>query len=85
MNNDWRNELKEIDYNCYERLCNCNNTRKDVITMSTLCAKYNPNKTTEECLVYILEWVGDWNGQYDITDLTEKQYQTMLKKCLKSA
>ena len=34
----------------------------------------------EDCFIYMLEWVGDWNGQYNITDLTTEEYQKMLDK-----
>ena len=38
---DWRYELEKTDYDCYIRLCECRNTRKDVIKMAKLVKKYN--------------------------------------------
>ena len=78
-NDDWRTELKNIDYDCYVRLCECRNTRKDLLTMSKLVFKYNPIMPAEECVIRILEWVGDWNGQYMVTDLTTEEYKNLIK------
>ena len=81
-NNDWRDELEKTDYNCYERLCECRNTRKDVIKMAKLVKKYNPEIPAEECLIYMMEWVGDWNGQYMVTDFTEEEYRNAIEAIL---
>lgn len=77
-NNDWRDELEETNYGCYIRLCECRNTRKDLTTMACLVQKYNRNIAPEDCLIYILEWVGDWNGQFEVTDLTNEEYEEAL-------
>lgn len=74
-NNDWREELKKINNDCYYRLCECRNTRKDVILMAKLVKEYNPTQPSEECLIYMMEWVGDWNGQYMVTDFTIDEYK----------
>ena len=74
-NNDWRDELEKTDYNCYMRLCECRNTRKDIIFMAKLVKEYNPNQPSEECLIYMMEWVGDWNGQFMVTDFTTDEYK----------
>lgn len=79
-NNDWRNELEQNDYECYIRLCECRNTRKDLITLSKLVYKYNPSVNKEDCFIYILEWVGDWNGQFELTDLAKEEFEKLLKK-----
>ena len=78
-NDDWRDELKTVDYGCYVRLCECRNTRKDLLTMSKLVFKYNPTMPAEECVIRILEWVGEWNGQYMVTDLTTDEYKNLIK------
>ena len=78
-NDDWRTELKTVDYGCYVRLCECRNTRKDLLTMSKLVFKYNPTMPAEECVIRILEWVGEWNGQYMVTDLTTDEYKNLIK------
>ena len=83
-NDDWREELKKVDNDCYYRLCECRNTKRDLLTMSKLVYKYNPNVPAEECFIRILEWVGDWNGQYMTTDLTSEEYKSMLNKIEKS-
>lgn len=77
-NDDWRTELKEKDESCYIRLCECRNTRKDLLTMSKLVYKYNPTIDAEECLIHILEWVGDLNNQFGVTDLTREEYNNMI-------
>lgn len=79
-NNDWRDELESKDYNCYLRLCECRNTRKDVIKMAKLVQKYNLEKEAEECLIYMMEWVGSWNNQYEITDFTTSEYLEAIKE-----
>ena len=79
-NDDWREELKKIDYECYIRLCECRNTRKDIITMAKLVKKYNSSRPAEECLIHITEWVGDWNGQYMVTDFTRNEYNDAIAK-----
>lgn len=82
MNNDWRNELKEKHIDCYNRLCDCRNTRQDILTMAILCVKYNPTIEEEVCLDYIISWVGDWNNQYEVADMPLEEYKKMLKKLL---
>lgn len=77
-NNDWREKLKKVDNDCYYRLCECRNTRKDVILMAKLVKEYNPNQPSEECLIYMMEWVGDWNGQYMVTDFTKEEYKNAI-------
>ena len=78
VNNDWRDELEKTNEGCYMRLCECRNTRNDIIIMSRLVKKYNPNMTAEDCFIYMFEWVGDWNGQYNVTDLTKEEYSDMI-------
>ena len=77
-NNDWRDELEKTDNDCYVRLCECRNTRKDLITMACLVQKYNRWTRPENCLIYILEWVGGWNRQFEVADLTNEEYEEAL-------
>ena len=79
-NNDWRDKLKKTDYGCYERLCECRNTRKDVIKMAKLVKEYNPTISAEDCLVYMMEWVGDWNGQYMVIDFSIEEYKNAINE-----
>ena len=79
-NNDWRDELEKTNEGCYIRLCECRNTKNDIIIMSKLVKKYNPTMTAEDCLIYMLEWVGDWNGQFEVTDWTDEEFKKALDK-----
>ena len=82
-NNDWRDELEKTNEGCYIRLCECRNTKNDIIIMSKLVKKYNPTMTAEDCLIYMLEWVGDWNGQFEVTDWTDEEFEKALDKVKK--
>ena len=82
-NNDWRDELEKTNEGCYIRLCECRNTKNDIIIMAKLVKKYNPNMTAEDCLIYMLEWVGDWNGQFEVTDWTDEEFKKALDKVKK--
>ena len=79
-NDDWRNELKIKNEGCYIRLCECRNTKNDLVIMSRLMYKYNFDKTKEDCFVRMLEWVGDWNGQFKLVDLTKSEYEILLER-----
>ena len=48
--------------------------------MSRLVKKYNPTMTAEDCLIYMLEWVGDWNGQFMVTDFTTTEYKKAISE-----
>ena len=82
-NNDWRDELEKTNEGCYIRLCECRNTKNDIIIMAKLVKKYNPNMTAEDCLIYMLEWVGDWNSQFEVTDWTDEEFKKALDKVKK--
>ena len=79
-NNDWRDELEKTNEGCYIRLCECRNTKNDIIIMAKLVKKYNHTMTAEDCLIYMLEWVGDWNGQFEVTDWTDEEFKKALDK-----
>lgn len=87
-NDNWRDDLED---NMYIRLCECVNTRTDILAMSKLVVKYNLDKDPEDCLCRILEWVGNWNNQFEVADLPQDMYLDYLnklenyKKLLKSA
>lgn len=76
-NDDWREELEQENEHCYIRLCECRNTRRDMKTIAKLMYKYNPNKTKEECLWRTIEWITDWNNQYNL-DPTEEEFKEIL-------
>ena len=79
-NDDWRNELKIKNEECYIRLCECRNTKNDLVIMSRLMHKYNSDKAKEDCFVRMLEWVGDWNNQFKLVDLTKSEYEILLER-----
>lgn len=66
FNNEWKDELKRDDYETWERLADCINTKQDMRKMIRLVYKHNPNKTVEECVDYIIEWLTDWNSQIEL-------------------
>ena len=85
-NDNWRSELESKNYLCYIRLCECRNTKSDVILMSKLMYKYNPTKDPEDCFCRMVEWVGDWNNQFNIMDYfyaSKENYQKALDKVKK--
>lgn len=55
-NDDWRIELEETDYDCYERLCECRNTKADIYRIARIMYKYNQTTSVED-LVRRLEWL----------------------------
>lgn len=74
---NWEKHLPE---DIYIRLCECRNKRSDLVPLAKVIKLYNPDATNEDCFILALEWVGDWNGQFTVTDLTEEEYDRMLKK-----
>ena len=79
-NNDWTNELKIINYDCYERLAECRNNKKDLLIMANLVLKYNSNRGNRNCLDRIIEWVTDWNNQFELFDYLDDNYEKLLKR-----
>ena len=78
-NNDWRSELKIKNPECYERLCECRNTKNDILIISRIMYKYNQNRTKYDCLDRTIEWLTDWNSQFELC-LSETEYQEILSK-----
>ena len=76
-NDNWRSELESNDYRCYIRLCECRNTRHDMIKMAKLMFKYNRWAEPEDCLVRMMEWVSS-NNQFYLTDLSQKEFEEAL-------
>lgn len=62
-NDDWRDELKKDDEECYIRLCDVHSVPKDILKIAKLMYKYNPSQSKENCLDRTLEWITDWNNQ----------------------
>ena len=82
---DWRTELEKTNEGCYIRLCECRNTRSDVVLMAKLMYKYNPTIDPEDCFCRMLEWVGDWNNQFMMVDYfyNSENYKKALDKIKK--
>lgn len=79
---DWRNKLEKLDDACHTRLCECRNNRNDIVKIASLMHCYNEERTKEECLERTLEWLGDWNGQFELTDLTVTEYTKILNRII---
>lgn len=77
---DWREKLKKYNYDCYIRLCECRNKPTDVILMANMMHRSNPNRTAEECFTRMIEWVGDWNSQYEVTEVIYNRYDWYLRR-----
>lgn len=56
-NDDWRDELKKTDEKAYNRLCECESTKMDLIKMASLMHKYNPTRSKEDCFDRMCEWL----------------------------
>ena len=78
-NDNWRSELESNDYLCYIRLCECRNTRPDMIKMAKLMYKYNKWADPEDCLIRMMEWM-DMNSQFYLTDLTQTEFNEAIEK-----
>lgn len=80
MNNDWRRYIEENNESCYIRLCECRNSITDIIEMSNACHMYNPDKTAEECFIYIVEWVTELNNQLELLDKIDENWDSYLRR-----
>ena len=76
-NDNWRSELESKDYLCYIRLCECRNTRNDMIKMAKLMYGFNRWADPEDCLIRMMEWM-DMNSQWELADLTEDEFKKAL-------
>ena len=72
-NDNWRFELDREKPKMLTRLAECKSKTNDVFYMAKLMHKYNPEKTSEECLDRIIEWVCGANSQtYLLDEIFEK-------------
>lgn len=76
MKIDWKNELTD---DMYYRLCECRNLKSDIVPMAKIVKRVN-NCDSEQALDYILEWITDWNNQFNLYPDNENEYNKMLKK-----
>lgn len=72
--NSWRDN---IPGEVRSRLAECRNTWKDIKIMGRAMYEVNPDVDPEDCAVRILEWVCDWNNQYNL-DPTVDQYNELV-------
>lgn len=75
-NNDWR---YDIPGDVRSRLADCKNTWNDIKVMGRAMKVANPDRSAEDCAERILDWVLDWNNQFDQLDPTEAQYKELIK------
>ena len=80
FNDEWRTELKEKNARCFDRLGDCRSTVNDVVIMAKYVHKYNPTISKEDCFNRMIEWVCDWNNQFELFDKIDKQYDKLLAK-----
>lgn len=76
---DWQSQLDE---NVLTRLAECRSTKRDIVPLTKAFYQYSHkvqenSMSKEDCLIYILEWVLDWNG--GLWDYTKQEYDKWLK------
>ena len=76
FNNDWRNKISE---SVLTRLAECRNTKHDILVMAKACQRENPTVAPIDCVIYIMEWVTDWNNQYEL-ELTKDEFNAYIKE-----
>lgn len=72
----WQEHLSE---EVYDRLCMCSSTKKDMVELTRAYHNFDDKgkqKSKEDCLDYMLEWVLDWNGGN--WDYTQDEYSDWL-------
>lgn len=79
MKIEWAKYLQD---DVYIRLCECRNVRKDIYPMAEVLVKHY-NYDCESAYELVLEWIGDWNGQFNVTDLTKEQHERIVNKLQK--
>ena len=78
-NNSWREKVKTERPVVYERFDDCETTPMDVIVMANAIHEYNKEKTIEECLDYIIEWIGN-NSCFATVNKVLGSYNWYLKR-----
>lgn len=67
-----------------DRLSDCRNKKSDLPILRDALWQYtkdngaDSNYSIEDAALLALEWVGDWNNQYTLTDLTVDEYDTFM-------
>lgn len=68
-----------------DRLSGCMNRKSDLPILRDAIWQYiqdnnqQDNWTLEDAAELTLEWVGDWNNQWKLTDLAEESYRRFMK------
>lgn len=73
----WKNNLEE---DVYIRLCECRNTLKDIPILAKVVVKVDEDMTPQDALDFVIEWVTDYNNQWELYDEIDKRYSKMLKE-----
>lgn len=76
FNNDWRNKISE---SVLTRLAECRNTKHDILVMAKACQRENPTVAPIDCVIYIIEWVTDWNNQTEL-ELTKDEFNAYIEE-----
>lgn len=69
-----------ISQDVLDRLSDCRSRRSDLPILRDAIWQYIQDNNAqdewslEDAAVLALEWVGDWNNQYNVTDITDEQY-----------
>ena len=75
--------LDNLPQGVHNRLSECRNKRADLRTMVKAMWKWEQENATgkskAEVVDKILEWVGDWNNQFEVADVTDVEYQELLR------
>lgn len=74
---EWREELRDENKPCYDRLSECRSKHSDIKIIAKLMYKYNPDKSKEECLDRTILWITDWNSQVSLIP-DEEEYKKIL-------
>lgn len=76
---------KYIPGDALDRLADCRNRKSDLKVLRDALYQYildnnqQDNFGIEDAAELALEWVGDWNNQYTLTDLTVDEYNRFVK------
>jgi hypothetical protein len=50
-----------------------------MLVMAKACQRENPTVAPIDCVIYIMEWVTDWNNQYEL-ELTVEEFDDYVKE-----
>lgn len=73
----WEENLEE---DVYIRLCECRSTLKDIPILAKVVVKVDEDMTPQDALDFMIEWVTDYNNQWELYDEIDRRYSKMLKE-----